>query len=375
MEDSLRLGLVISDLHIGGAERLLVDMVSVWGQQGEPITPHVYAFRDGPIRSELEAQGCSVSISSGTLRINPLLIPWLVKNFMRDKIQLVHLHLPRAGFYGRLAAKPLGLPVLYTEHNLWEMYVPLSRFLNRSTYFINSNVVAVSDAVQASISRNSHYSTERLTRVHNGISPWDDALPEKRVAMRKDIGLHEQSVIIGTIANLHVRKGIRFLLYSLHHLIDEFPNLHYIIIGRDDGEWTNLQQVISELHIESHIHWLGYRPDARKLLPLLDIFVLPSLSEGLPVALLEAMDAGLPVIATKVGGTPEVVVDGETGFLVEPGNITALANSIRSLLVDSDRRALVGHAAKKRVREKFTVDRMARKYAELYFNLSGRNVH
>lgn len=375
MGDSLHLGLVISDLHIGGAERLLLDMVSAWRQEDEPITPFVYALRDGPIRNQLEEQGCSVSISSGTFRINPLLIPWLVKRCKRDKIQLVHLHLPRAGFYGRLAAKLLGLPVLYTEHNLWEMYVPLSRFLNRITYFINNNVVAVSDAVQASITRNSHYPSDKLTRIHNGISPWNDARPEKRVELRKGIGLHEESVIIGTIANLHVRKGIRFLLYSVHHLINEFPNLHYIMIGRDDGEWTNLQQVISELHIESHVHWLGYRPDARNLLPLLDIFVLPSLSEGLPVALLEAMDAGLPVIATKVGGTPEVVADGETGFLVEPGNIPALANSIRSLIKDPYRRAMVGHAGKKRVHERFTVDRMAREYAELYFNLSGRNAH
>jgi glycosyltransferase involved in cell wall biosynthesis len=311
-----------------------------------------------------------VSTSHGSFRINPLLIPWLIRNLKRDKIQLLHLHLPRAGFYGRFAAKLLSLPVLYTEHNLWESYVPFSRFLNRITYFLNNHVVAVSDAVQTSIRNHSHYPTDRQTRIYNGIPLYNEIQPDRRFGLRQDIGLHERTIIAGTIANLHPRKGIQFLLYALHHLLDEFPNLHCVIIGRDDGEEANLRRIVTQLGIENHIHWLGYRPDARHLLPMFDVFVLPSLFEGLPIALLEAMDAGLPVIATRVGGTPEVVVNGETGLLVDPGDVPALAISLRSLLVDSHKREQMGDAGRRRVREEFTIDRMAKRYAELYFNLS-----
>ena len=294
----------------------------------------MYTLRDGPIRDELEAQGCAVSSSPGLHRINLLVIPWLVRSFIRDHIHLAHLHLPRAGFYGRLAASMSWLPVLYTEHNLWEIYHPVSRFLNQSTYFLNSHVVAVSDAVLTSVRRHSRYSPTKLTRVYNGILLGNGMIPTHRLSIRKHLNVPNDAPIVGTIANLHPRKGLRFLLHAVSLLLEEFPDLHCVIIGRDDGEGDLLCRIAQQLCIEQHVHMLGYRKNARQLLSAFDIFALPSLYEGLPVALIEAMAAGLPIVATRVGGNPELIMHGQTGLLVEPENVADLAASIRSLLID-----------------------------------------
>jgi L-malate glycosyltransferase len=366
MPDRVNVALVISDLHAGGAERLLVDMVSAWRQQGEPITPHVYTLRDGPIRDELESQGCAVSSSPVLHRINLLVIPWLVRSFIQDHIHLAHLHLPRAGFYGRLAASMTWLPVLYTEHNLCEIYNPLSRFLNQSTYFLNSHVVAVSDAVLTSVRRHSRYSPIKLTRVYNGISLGNGMIPTNRFSARKNLNMPNDALIVGTIANLHPRKGLRFLLHAVSLLLEEFPDLHCVIIGRDDGEGDTLCRIAHQLYIEHHVHILGYRKNARQLLSAFDVFALPSLYEGLPVALIEAMAAGLPIVATRVGGNPELIIHGQTGLLVEPENVANLAVSIRSLLIDPGQRAQMGEAAQIRMKTEFTVESMAKRYAELY---------
>jgi glycosyltransferase involved in cell wall biosynthesis len=362
----LNIALVISDLHAGGAERLLVDMVAAWRQQDQPITPHVYTLRDGPIRDELKAQGCAVTSLPVPHRINLLVISWLVRSFMQDDIHLAHLHLPRAGFYGRLAAGMLRVPILYTEHNLWEIYHPVSRFLNQSTYFLNSHVVAVSDAVLTSVRRHSRYSPAKLTRVYNGILPGNGTLPTQRLSARNHLNVPDDAPIVGTIANLHPRKGLKFLLQAVSLVLEEFPDLHLVIIGRDDGEGEMLCRIAQQLGIEHHVHMLGYQKNARQLLSAFDIFALPSLYEGLPVALIEAMAAGLPIVATRVGGNPELIRHGQTGLLVEPENVAALATSIRSLLSDPVQRAQLGAAAQIRMQTEFTVDSMAQSYAELY---------
>jgi glycosyltransferase involved in cell wall biosynthesis len=365
MPDRINVALVISDLHAGGAERLLVDMVSAWQQQGTPIKPHVYTLRDGPIRDELELQGCAVSSSPVLHRLSPLVIPWLVRSFSRDHIHLAHLHLPRAGFYGRLAASIAWLPVLYTEHMMWEFYHPLSRFLNQSTYFLNSHAVAVSDAVLTSIRRHSRYSPTKLTRVYNGIS-LNGTIPTNRLSVRKNLNLPNDVPIVGTIANLKSNKGLRFLLHAVSLLLKEFPDLHWVIIGHDHGEGAILSRIAHQLCIEHHVHMIGYRKNARQLLSAFDIYALPSVCEGLPVALIEAMDAGLPIVATRVGGTPELILHGQTGLLVEPENVEELATSIRSLLIDPGKRAQMGEAARIRMKTEFTVESMAKRYAELY---------
>lgn len=373
MSNRINVALVISDLHAGGAERLLVDLVAEWRQQDAPITPHVYALADGPIRGELEAQGCVVSASPVPNRMNPLVVPWLARAFFKDRMHVAHLHLPRAAFYGRLAATLSCLPVLYTEHNLWEIYHPVSRFLNQSTYFLNSHVATVSDAVLTSVRRHSRYSPAKLTRVYNGIAQ-SHGMPraQQRRSILKALDIPDEAPIVGTIANLHPRKGLKFLLYATERLLAEFPNLHWLVIGRDDGEGEVLNSLIAQRNLECHVHVLGYQKHARHFLSAFDVFVLPSLVEGLPVALIEAMDAGLAIVATRVGGNPELIQHEQSGLLVEPEDVSELYTAIRSLLLDPVRRTQMGQAGQRRMKTEFTIESMAKQYAVLYQTLASR---
>jgi glycosyltransferase involved in cell wall biosynthesis len=265
-----------------------------------------------------------------------------------------------------LAASISWLPVLYTEHNLLEIYHPVSRFLNQSTYFLNSHVAAVSDAVLTSVRRHSRYSPTKLTRVYNGIALDNEMTPTHRCSVRNDLNVPHDAPVVGTIANLHPRKGLRFLLHAASLLLEGFPDLHCVIIGRDDGEGDLLCSIAQQLCIEQHVHMLGYRKNARQLLAAFDVFALPSLYEGLPVAVIEAMAAGLPIVATRVGGNSELIVHGQTGLLVEPENVADLATSIGSLLINPGQRAQMGKAAQIRMKTEFTVESMAKRYAELY---------
>jgi glycosyltransferase involved in cell wall biosynthesis len=365
MTVALRVGMVVPDLRVGGAERVLVDMVRSWHRDGERLEPYCYTFRDGPARAALAAHGCPVRVAPSARRVNPLHVPWLARQFRRDRIHLVHAHLPRAGVYARLAARLVDVPVVYTEHNMTSRYHALSGLLNRTTYFLNAHVVAVSGAVRASIGQ-SLLPPGRLTVVYNGVPPRDDIAGERQSTVRRELGLPLGEPVVGTIANLHPRKNIHHLLAAVHGLAARFPTLHCVFIGRDDGEGPRLQRIAAEAGIAARVHWLGFRPDARELLPALDVFVLPSLFEGLPVALIEAMDAGLPSIATRVGGNVEILTHGETGLLVEPGDVAGLAAALGALLADPNRRQWMGAAARQRARALFTVDRMARSYAALY---------
>jgi glycosyltransferase involved in cell wall biosynthesis len=241
--------------------------------------------------------------------------------------------------------------------------------MNRATYFLNTYVVAVSDAVLASIRRHSSYPLAKLTRIYNGIRPRNDVDQGIRGRLRQELHLSDDTFIVGNVANLHPRKGHKFLLQALRVLVNEGLKVHCVVIGRDDGEGSALRRLAKELGLEGFVHCLGYRQDARTLLAAFDAFVLPSLFEGLPVALIEAMDAGLPIVATRVGGNPELVVDGETGFLVEAGSAEKLAMAISALLADPIKRYQMGEAAKIRMRRDFTADQMATRYVELYKSL------
>lgn len=370
MSMALRVGFVLPDLRLGGAERLVVDMVEAWRRCGEAIEPRFYAFRDGPVRDALRELGCTVTLAPSCRRVNPTLVPWLARRLRVDRIRLVHAHLPRAGVYARLAGQIVGVPVVYTEHSLWSLHHPLSALLNRLTYGLNAHVVAVSAAVRKSIGPGL-LPPERLTVVHNGVPPRNMATPGSRSRVREALGLAPTALVLGSVANLHARKGLEHLLTAIVRLVEEFPCLHWLAVGRDDGEGGRLDRMAHDAGIARRLHRVGFRFDARDLLPALDVFVLPSLFEGLPVALIEAMEAGLPSVVTRVGGSPELVVHGETGLIVDPGDPEQLASALRLLLADADRREQMGRRARQRAHAEFSIEAVASRYSTLYRSIIG----
>jgi glycosyltransferase involved in cell wall biosynthesis len=280
----------------------------------------------------------------------------------RVRPDVVHSHLLDSNFYCALACSLRGIPHVATEHGDVSFPQRLgSRLKYRVISACSRSIVCVSGAVMekaASLIPDRH----KLRTVHNGIR----FLEPKASTLRTEFGLPPDAVVIGNVGNLYPVKGQRFLLAGFGVLQRSRPGLYLVLVGRG-GEEATLRQQMRELEIPAgRVIFTGFRSDVENLMNGFDLYVQPSLSEGHPVAVLEAMSLGIPVIATAVGGVPELLGSGRYGTLVGPASEEEIAAAILAFL--EDREEITGKAAeaKARVRAEFSVDRMAGNYIECY---------
>ena len=279
--------------------------------------------------------------------------------FLHDSpADVFHLHVGsgREDFDGARAARRAGVPaVVQTLHQPWLFRSP--RKLVRFTRAIRpvDQLIAVSESMQRSYERVG-VPSDRIVTVRNGIEPRGPG--PGRAAARAELGLGPDQPVVLTVGRLVRQKGHDLLIEAVPRLVDRFPDVAVVVLG--EGSMRGLlTRRAAELGVTDHVHLPGHRTDARMLLDAADVFVLPSRQEGLPLAALEAMDLGLPVVGTDVLGTAEVVVDGETGRLVPPRDTRALADALAELLADPELRAHYGGAGRRRYLADFTAKRMA----------------
>lgn len=298
----------------------------------------------------------------------------------REKPDIVHTHGGIAGLYGRMAARKAGVPaVVHTIHGihylhyrniaLRAIYADLERYCSKFT----DAVVFVSEADLATGRRLRLAKPAKLRLVRNGIDC--SGLVTEEFA-RRAAGLWgvvpQGSPLIGTVARLHRQKGVTFLLRAAAAILAGRPEGRVIVAGGGELE-DDLLREIRTLGLEQRVLLLGERTDAREILSLLDVFVLPSLWEGLPLVLIEAAALGKPIVATSVDGSREIITDGQTGLLVPAGDPAALAAAVRRLLDDSALASRLGEAARVSIPPRFTLEAMIAGYAELYQSLAGWN--
>jgi glycosyltransferase involved in cell wall biosynthesis len=187
-------------------------------------------------------------------------------------------------------------------------------------------------------------------------------------SIRQEFGIPSDAPIVGAICRLNPIKGVNYLVEAAGLLRDRFPEARFIVLG--DGEIKpELTRRFKELGLESRAILTGFRTDTGRFLREFDVSVLPSLTEGLSNTVMESMAAGVPVVATRVGGTPEIVVDGVTGFLVEPRDVSGLANSIATLIEDRQFARRMGDAGRRHILEQFSIERAVGKLEDLYSGL------
>ncbi len=366
---------VVTTLDRGGAERQLVALVT--GLDRQRFLPVVCSLSpNGPLLPGLAAQG--VRVVSLPLRGMPLqatlvqLLPRL-KAFVdlcaAERPAIVHGVLFHAYVLAACAARLAGVPaVIASRRGLGYFkvrrphYLLLERLANRLTDLIVANAQAVRDHVV----RQERVDPAKVQVIHNGIDPTGyDATPDP--TLRRELMISEETRVIGVVANLIHYKGHAFLLQACRRIRQERPTV-VLLIG--DGPLRGrLEALAGELGIRDEVRFLGSRPDIPQLLALVDVAVLPSVEEGLPNAVLEAMAAGKPVVATRVGGIPEAVVHGETGLLVPPRDSAALAEAILWLLQHPAEAARFGAAGRRRVGEHFQLSTMVRQYEAVYERL------
>jgi glycosyltransferase involved in cell wall biosynthesis len=293
----------------------------------------------------------------------------MVTGFLcRYRADVFHCHVGTGAedWDGVRLARAAGCPVIIqTQHQPYLVSHPRKRAAWHHGVEQVDRLIAVSEGQRRTYERIGA-APDRFTTVPNGVPPRAGLLG--RAGARRLLGLAEDQPVVMTVGRLAPMKGQRHLIDAVPELAARFPGLAVVIVG--EGALRDaLTRRAEELGVADHLFLAGHRPDARLILDAADVFVLPSLHEGMPLAALEAMEAGLPVVATRVIGTAEVVLDGETGALVRPGDPSALAAAISALLADPEARRRQGRAGRRRYEESFTRARMAARTWAVYEEL------
>lgn len=359
---------VINTSEEGGGARHLLQLVS--GLDPSAFAPVVATTDHGPLVGRLEAASVEVvDVDMMRGRFDPRPVARL-RRLLRRGFDLVHLHGTRAGFFGALALRGVEPRprVIYTVHGLScsrRAPAPVCAFFRSIERFVArraDRVISVSDRDRRLGVETGIFPADRTTSIPNGIDlrAFPPSLPEP---------FSRQGVVeIVTIARLVPQKGIRFLVEAARRVADRHPEARFTVFG-DGPERPGLEARVARLGLGDHLRFAGVATDAAGDLGFYDLFVLPSLWEGMPISLLEAMAAGRPVVATAVSGSTELVIDGETGVLVPPADPEALASAIEGLLRDRKGAVAMAAAARDRVRRDFSVDRMISSTAEIYRDL------
>jgi glycosyltransferase involved in cell wall biosynthesis len=298
----------------------------------------------------------------------------------RLEVDVLHTHVHlAAGVLGRLAARTAGRVVishLHIENHFRPQRLARAPLvaLDNGTARLCARLVAVSDATRSAFERQG-FPRRLLETVHNGVdvAALEAARPP---GIRSELGLADDALVLGHVGRLAPVKGQRELLEAVSSLSSRHPGAHVVLIGRDlerDGAYAaELRQLAKALGIDERVHFAGFRSNAAAAIQELDVVVLPSWIEGLPLVVLEAMAHAKPVVATAVGGTPEAVVDGETGLLVPPRDVPALAAALDRILTDASLRDRLGQAGRARASEHFDVEAMTRRVLEIYHDVVSR---
>lgn len=360
----MRIAHVLSSLNFGGQERVALDLAEGQAATGHDVCTVALDDGVGPLRAEFENKGLEVvSVPKQGDGFDVGLWKRLAKLFGDRDIDLVHTHNPLPLFYAAVPAKWARAGLVHTKHGI----NPTSSrrtWMRRGFGLLVDRFVAVSESTAEVARRERECLPGRLEVVLNGIdlsrfSPDPDARRE----VRAELGIPEDAFVLGTVGRVYREKAHPFLLRALERdLGDDF---HVVIVG--EGPMSDaLAELVATFERGDAVHLAGIRRDVPRVVPSFDAFVLPSLNEGLPLVIPEAMAAELPVVATAVGGVPKVVAEGETGFLVDSGDGVALRDRVLALRDDPALRSRMGRAGRKLALERYSSARMVRDYLDLY---------
>jgi glycosyltransferase involved in cell wall biosynthesis len=354
---------LITELSTGGAQSALLRLLK--GLDRQRYTPFAACHYngDGAVAEEIRAIGVPVFDAQMRYKADLLALLRLYLHIRRIRPTILHTSLFHANLPGRVLGRLAGVPIVICSERTMAMESEWRYRLNRWTIGLVDRVIAVSVNVRDFCVSHIGLPAEKLVVIPNGVELPAEPLTSPE-AVRAELELPLAGPVIGTVSRLNPVKGVDFLIQALAQV----DGGTLVVIG-DGPKRAMLEILASYLGVAGRIHWLGHRRDVPHLLPALDVFVQPSLHEGLPNAVLEAMAAGLPVVATAVGGTPEVVVDGITGLLVPPSDPDTLAQAITILLRDSGLRHKMARAGRERVAKHFAVKRMVEQTEQLYEQL------
>jgi len=364
----LRLAHLIESDGPGGAERMVASLAAALQAGGAENVVIAPASGEGWLARELNGTGVRMELFPRLDRpFSPALARWLRATLLRNRIALVHSHEFTMAVYGAWAARREGLPHLFTMHGSRYYAARLQRRIAmRVAAALSGSVVAVSRSLAQHLSRDLWLRASRIATIPNGAA----LTPVAHSSLRAELRLEPGDRLALAVGNLYPVKGHSHLLEAFGLLAQRFPRLHVAVAGRGDLE-APLRARAHALEVADRFHLLGLRSDVANVLAGADLFVLPSLSEGLPLALVEAMLAGRPIVATAVGEVGTVLngSSAHAGLLVPPGDAAALATAMARVLSNPSEAQQLAAAAARRA-EDYTLAKMTERYVALYTRLA-----
>jgi glycosyltransferase involved in cell wall biosynthesis len=365
----LKVWYLITDLDIGGAQKTLIPIFKRLNRHYFDLTVVCLYGGDGIMADGIRSMGIPIIDLGMTSKWRVDALWRFYRLVRRERPIILHTSLFHASLIGRIVGRLSGTPLIFT----WRQNVSIGggwrERLNRWTSALDDGVVAVSKAVADIEIERARIPAAKVTIVPNCVDlPETTSSANLRNLVRNEIGIGHDLPVIGFIGRLHPQKGLPDLLHALLLVRMTIPSAQLVIVG--DGELrAELEAVSRNLGLADVVTFTGKRADVLTLLAAFDLFALPSHWEGLPLVLLEAMSIGLPVVATAVGGVPELVIDGESGFVVPAKDPPALAQAIIQLLERPQQAAQMGRNGRQRVAEQFSANYAASQIEELYMRL------
>jgi glycosyltransferase involved in cell wall biosynthesis len=363
----IRLLLVVDSLEVGGAERQVVDLALALRRKGYEVV--VACSIAGDLSAALEEADIPVRPLLRRLvkrRLSPA-YAWRLRRLLLggERFDLVHAHIYASAVAAAIATLGTGIPLVITEHTEASWQTWRARWVSRWVYRRAERMIAVSTPIRRRLIERDGVHPDLITIVPNAVVSAPEARSEE-----PPTGLRERP-LVGVVARLQPEKGVANFLKASARVAPQFPEAHFVIAG--DGPLRQELVALAEaLGLENRVHFLGFRSDASALMGSLDVLVVPSLTEGSPLVTLEAMAAGVPVVASAVGGIPDQVRHDKEGLLVPPGDTGAMGAVIVALLRDPARARSLGEAGRRRATSEFSHAVMVQRIEDVYRDILGQ---
>ena len=366
----MKVAVMLSGLAMGGAERNIVNFLPHLRNHGVDVTLFsLNTRRDSPLAQQFEATGIERVDFDAKRMTDHAAWKRFVRAIGERKIELVHAQDQDSIIYSGLAHRRHQIPNIMTRHVMVEPQDTMketarAQLLLLTARFEFDHIITVSEAVRQEFSHLAHIPLERITTVYNGLDMEKFRLPmDKRAETRANLGWGADEKVVLMVAVLRRGKGHEVLFKAIPSILEQVPDARFKLVG--DGEIADQVREWAEPY-KDVVEFLGQRTDVPELLLASDVLVQASWSEALPTVLIEAGASSLPVVATDVGGSREIVVEGETGYLIDAGDVYALAQNLVRVLQDLDAAQAMGQRAYQHVTRLFSLDRQAQQTASLY---------
>jgi len=361
---------VVPTLGLGGTERQLVNIIKGLYGKSEYYIEVSVLYKSGPIAKDLNTLGIKINYINMKSIYDLFGISRLSRIMKNNNFDIVHTFLFDANFIGAISAKLAGVHNIISSRRDTDVWKTKRHILaERLGAKLSRHIIANSNACREFVIKQEKIDLSKVQVINNGIDLDIFSRKENNENLKQELGIHEDYCVITAVGTLSDKKGQKYFLKAAHKISDDFNKTRFILVGNGPIR-SELKKLTIELELSKKIIFTGFRNDIPEILSITDIFCLSSTYESSPNAILEAMAFELPVVATSVGGIPEIVIDQKTGILVPPENHVILADALIKLIKDKDLGNKMGQEGRRIVEKKFNINRMINDYDNLYNQFS-----